>query len=198
VALTGTGPSRPCRCAPHFPARLPWPSVTGIVTVRRATVDDAEALAALALANRAFLSPWEPVRPDEYFTAEYQRAALRALHAQDPPGTVPCVILVDGEPAGRITLNNVARGAFSSADLGYWVAQQHNGRGVATAAVAAVLDLAFGKLGLHRVQAATLLHNAGSQRVLARNGFTRIGVAPRYLRIAGEWQDHVLFQRLAD
>jgi ribosomal-protein-alanine N-acetyltransferase len=168
------------------------------VTVRRAVEGDAAALAALARANRAFLAPWEPVRPDEYFTAEHHRAALRAIAAQDPPRTVPCVVLVDGEPAGRITLNNVVHSAFCSADLGYWVAREHNGRGVATAAVGAVLDLAFGDLGLHRVQAGTLLHNAGSQRVLERNGFTRIGIAPRYLRIAGEWQDHVLFQRLAE
>jgi ribosomal-protein-alanine N-acetyltransferase len=172
--------------------------VTGIVTVRRATEDDAAALAALALANRAFLAPWEPVRPDAYFTGEAHRSTLRSLAAQDPPSTVPCVILVDGEPAGRITLTNVVRGVFCSADLGYWVAQRHNGRGVGTAAVGEVLRLAFGELGLHRVQAATLLHNVGSQRVLERNGFTRIGLAPRYLRIAGEWQDHVLFQRLAD
>jgi ribosomal-protein-alanine N-acetyltransferase len=172
--------------------------VTGIVTVRRATEDDAVALAALALANRAFLAPWEPVRPDAYFTEEAHRTTLRSLAAQDPPSTVPCVILVDGEPAGRINLSNVVRGAFCSADLGYWVAQRHNGRGVGTAAVGEVLRLAFGELGLHRVQAATLLHNVGSQRVLERNGFTRIGLAPRYLRIAGEWQDHVLFQRLAD
>jgi ribosomal-protein-alanine N-acetyltransferase len=138
------------------------------------------------------------VRPDDWFTEGQHRTTLRALIAQDPPGTVPCVILVDGEPAGRINVNNIVRGAFWSADLGYWVAQRHNGRGVGTAAVAAVLRIAFDELGLHRVQAATLLHNTGSQRVLERNGFTRIGVAPRYLRIAGEWQDHVLFQRLAD
>jgi ribosomal-protein-alanine N-acetyltransferase len=52
--------------------------------------------------------------------------------------------------------------------------------------------------GLHRLQAGTLLHNAASQTVLRRNGFTPIGVAPRYLRIAGRWQDHLLFQLLAD
>jgi len=51
---------------------------------------------------------------------------------------------------------------------------------------------------LHRLQAATLLHNSGSQRVLADNGFERIGIAPQYLRIAGEWQDHLLFQLLLD
>jgi len=170
--------------------------VTGIVTVRRAVEDDAAALAALAQANRTFLAPWEPVRPDDWFTEERQRATLRALAAQDPPGAVPCVILVDGEPADGVSLNNVVRGAFCSADLGYWVAQRHNGRGVGTAAVGQVLRIAFDELGLHRVQAATLLHNTGSQRVLERNGFTRYGLAPQYLRIAGRWQDHVLFQLL--
>ncbi len=63
---------------------------------------------------------------------------------------------------------------------------------------AEVLGLAFGELGLHRVEAATLVDNHRSQAVLARNGFTRIGFAPRYLMIAGRWQDHLLFQRLAD
>jgi [ribosomal protein S5]-alanine N-acetyltransferase len=40
--------------------------------------------------------------------------------------------------------------------------------------------------------------NVPSQRVLEKNGFTRIGVAPRYLEIAGAWSDHVLFQRTAE
>jgi ribosomal-protein-alanine N-acetyltransferase len=69
---------------------------------------------------------------------------------------------------------------------------------VATAAVAAVVRIAFSDLGLHRLQADTLVHNTASQRVLARNGFTRIGLAPRSLRIAGRWQDHVLHQLLEE
>lgn len=59
-----------------------------------------------------------------------------------------------------------------------------------------LLDVAFRDLGLHRVQAETLLHNVASQRVLARNGFVRYGTAPQYLRIAGRWQDHAMFQAL--
>ena len=47
-----------------------------------------------------------------------------------------------------------------------------------------------------RVQAEILADNTGSQRVLERNGFYRIGMAPAYLRINGRWQDHVLFQAL--
>ena len=90
------------------------------------------------------------------------------------------------------------RGPFLSGDLGYFVSRHVTGRGVATAAVAAMTRLAFGEAGLHRLRAGTLLHDAASQTVLRRNGFTPIGVAPRYLRIAGRWQDHLLFQVLAD
>jgi len=74
------------------------------------------------------------------------------------------------------------------------VDSKHNGRGLGTAAVREIVDLAFGPLGLHRVEAGTLRHNIGSQRVLERNGFVRFGTAPAYLKIAGSWQDHVLYQ----
>jgi ribosomal-protein-alanine N-acetyltransferase len=40
--------------------------------------------------------------------------------------------------------------------------------------------------------------NHPSRRVLAKAGFTEIGLAPRYIKIAGRWQDHVLHQRLVD
>jgi ribosomal-protein-alanine N-acetyltransferase len=69
---------------------------------------------------------------------------------------------------------------------------------LATAAVAAACVFAFDELELHRLEAGTLLHNAASQIVLDRNGFRPFGVAQRYLRIAGSWCDHVLFQRTSE
>jgi len=65
---------------------------------------------------------------------------------------------------------------------------------VATAALRQIVGVAFGELGLHRIQGETLLDNAASQRVLERNGFARIGMAPEYLKIAGRWQDCILYQ----
>jgi ribosomal-protein-alanine N-acetyltransferase len=171
--------------------------VSAGVTVRTLTEDDVPALTALLVANRDHLAPWDPQRADEYFTEEFQRSdTARLLEVHRQGGVLPGVVLLDGEPVGRINVDNVVRGAFLSGDLGYWVAEHVTGRGVATAAVAAMTRLAFGEAGLHRLQAGTLLHNGASQRVLRRNGFTAIGVAPRYVRIAGEWQDHVLFQLL--
>jgi [ribosomal protein S5]-alanine N-acetyltransferase len=99
-----------------------------------------------------------------------------------------------GRLVGRININGITRGAFQSASIGYWVSHSHNGRGLASAAVAEVIDIAFKGLGLHRLQAETLLNNVASQRVLIRNGFRPFAVAPSYLKIAGEWQDFVLFQ----
>jgi RimJ/RimL family protein N-acetyltransferase len=63
------------------------------------------------------------------------------------------------------------------------------------AGVGAVVEIAFRDLGLHRLEAGTLADNVASQRVLENNRFEQIGLARRYLQIAGEWRDHVLYQR---
>jgi [ribosomal protein S5]-alanine N-acetyltransferase len=157
------------------------------------------ALVDLMRANRAFLAPWEPLRTDEFFTVEYQDIAVADVLEQHEKGTMmPHVIVDDGEIVGRVTLNNIVRGPLQSAKVGAWVGASANGKGVATAALAAMIPVAFDELLLHRLASATLLHNVRAQRVLERCGFYRIGVAPRYLQIAGTYQDHALYQRLAD
>jgi [ribosomal protein S5]-alanine N-acetyltransferase len=170
-----------------------------VTTTRPLSLDDAAALTAIVREDRDFLAPWEPSRTESWFTEDGQREEIRVKLEQQARGlVVPHVVLDDDdEVVGRINLNNVVRGAFESCSVGYSIRAAANGRGHATAAVAAMLRVAFGELGLHRVEAGTLVHNAASQRVLERNGFVRFGLAPQYLRIAGRWQDHVLFQLLA-
>jgi ribosomal-protein-alanine N-acetyltransferase len=164
-------------------------------TTRLVRLDDVPVLAELHRANREFLAPWEPIRGEDYFTVEGQRAVVRAaLERHEQGATLPHVILESGQVVGRITLNEIVRGPFQSCHLGYWVGAADNGRGVATAAVRAITRVAFGEMGLHRIEAGTLLHNVASQRVLERNGFARFGVAPKYLNIAGQWQDHAMYQ----
>lgn len=166
---------------------------------RLVSLDDVPLLGELLRLNRDFLAPWEPIRGDSYFTVDGQRAAIRsALDQCEQGSTLPHVILDGaGRLVGRITLSQIVRGPFQSCSLGYWVAAKDNGRGLATSAVRCVLRVAFDELGLHRVQAGTLLHNLGSQRVLGRNGFVQYGLAPAYLNIAGRWQDHALYQVVA-
>ncbi|WP_098455883.1 GNAT family N-acetyltransferase [Sanguibacter antarcticus] len=163
---------------------------------RLTTLDDAATFADLMVRNREFLAPWEPARPDTYFTEQGQRAVVEAVLEQHAQGTCMPLTILDGagEVVGRITLSGIVRGAFQSCSVGYWVSAHANGHGLATAAVGDAVRVAFDVLGLHRVQGETLLHNAASQRVLQRNGFVRIGTAPDYLQIAGRWQDHAIYQ----
>jgi [ribosomal protein S5]-alanine N-acetyltransferase len=162
------------------------------MTIRRLERDDAVELAELLRENREFLAPFDPIRDDDFFTAEGQRMRM------DEDASERFAIVFAGRIAGLVTISNISYGPFRSASLGYWVAERLNGRGLATSAVGEVAKIAFGEVGLHRLEAATLVDNVASQRVLEKNAFEPIGLARRYLRIAGEWRDHVLFQRTAD
>lgn len=97
---------------------------------------------------------------------------------------------------GLLTLSSIVRGAFQNAHLGYWISHASQGAGIMTAAVGAAINIAAVDLGLHRLEAATLVHNTASQRVLEKNGFEAYGMARAYLRIAGQWQDHRMYQRI--
>jgi ribosomal-protein-alanine N-acetyltransferase len=158
--------------------------------------DDIPALARLTRANREFLAPTSPLRSEDYFTDEgQQRAGAESLRAA-ANGTALPLVIVDGAGsiAGTLTINSIIRGAFQSASLGYWVSRDANGQGLASAAVAAAKRIAADELRLHRLQAETLVDNEASQRVLLKNGFVRYGRAPDYLKIAGQWREHLLFQ----
>lgn len=168
--------------------------------IRLVTVDDVPDIADLFRSNREFLAPSSPERPDDFFNLPSQRAAIeRDLAEYEAGRMVPFVICAPNEEvAGILNLNGVTRGALQSAAMGYWVRQDMNGLGLATAAAKEAVRYAFDVLGLHRVQAETLLDNVASQRVLDRAGFRPYGVAPTYLKIAGHWRDHLLFNIFSD
>lgn len=169
----------------------------GGVILRSLASTDAAALAHAYASNRDHLEPWEPTRPPSFRTESGQRAEIDLSLANREAGTtLPVVLDHDGQIVGRATLSGIVRGAAQSANLGYWVDHRYTGRGLMTATVEAVAQIARSDLRLHRIQAATLLHNVASQTVLTKCGFTEIGLAPEYLEIAGRWQDHRLFQRI--
>ncbi|GGY28729.1 GNAT family N-acetyltransferase [Streptomyces omiyaensis] len=160
-----------------------------MVGIREARASDAEALAEALARNRAHMRRTEPYRAERYYTAEAQAERLADGGRR--------WFAVDGERiVGAAILSGIVLGPFRSASLGYWVDGETVGRGVASLLVAEVLRASRDELGLHRIEACTLLDNHASQRVLAKAGFERIGTAPRYLHIAGAWRDHHLFQRI--
>lgn len=160
-------------------------------------LSDAAALAAAYVRNRAYLSRWEPLRPEDYYTEAWQAGDIASrLAAHEAGEGYPFGLFAGDTLVGRFNLAGIVRGPFQSAGLGYWVDGKHAGRGLASAAVRLIVETARDELGLHRIEAGTLLSNVGSQRVLLKAGFQQIGMAPRYLQIAGTWQDHNLYQKV--
>jgi [ribosomal protein S5]-alanine N-acetyltransferase len=171
--------------------------LTPEVQLRIASLDDVSALADAQVLSREHLRPWEPNRDEEWFTpAGQEKRLVGHLERYKNGQVVPWVMAQGDRIVGQITVTNIVPGPFRSASLGYWLAVDMVGRGLATRAVETVADIADTELKLHRLEASTLTNNVASQRVLLRTGFHQIGSAPTYLHIAGAWRDHNLYQKI--
>ncbi len=172
---------------------------TARTRIRLPRADDAQRLLDYRLVNRDHLAPWEPVREESWYTARgCTRDIAGQIKAAREDRAYPLLVLDHGETGvlASITFSNVTRGVFQACHLGYGIAAAWQGQGLMFEALEASLDWAFRDLGLHRVMANYMPHNRRSERLLLRLGFEREGYARSYLRIGGEWRDHVLMSRL--
>lgn len=173
----------------------------GRALIRVPDMGDYEQWAALRAQSRAFLTPWEPIWPANDLTRTAFRSRIRQYWRDIDEDVAYPYFIFDrsGETlVGALTLSNVRRGVAQTATLGYWIGEAHARQGYMTAAVRLICDFAFRHLGLHRVEAACLPHNTPSIGLLRKCGFAHEGLAKGYLKIAGEWHDHLLFARLSD
>lgn len=168
--------------------------------LRRLEAVDAPRVAEYGLRSADFHAPWDPIRPAGYWelSTTARRLQLEHIMADEDRGLVLYLSHREnpGEVIGRVALNNIVRGAFHSATVGYGLAPDATGKGLMTEALDRVVTIAFDDLGLHRVEANVIPRNERSLGVVERCGFEREGVARSYLRIAGEWEDHVRFSRV--
>jgi ribosomal-protein-alanine N-acetyltransferase len=151
--------------------------------------------------SRAFLTPWEPVWPKDALT----RAAYRdrvVYYAQEwHRGSGYLFFLIrkeDRRLMGGISLAEVRRGISQTGTAGYWLGKAYARQGYMTEALEATVRFGFNTLLLHRIEAACMPNNDASRQLLTKCGFREEGYAAKYLKINGEWADHVLFARLAE
>ncbi|MGH3761408.1 GNAT family N-acetyltransferase [Actinophytocola sp.] len=183
---------------PGWPAHLgPLRVAAGVLEVRKPRLRDAAAWSRVRRRDRLHLQSWEPTVPGNWndnnsaLAWPGQLSTLRGLARRGL--TLPFVITVDGELAGQVTVGNVVRGSLCSAWVGYWVGTHATAGGVATGAVALVVDHCFAEAGLHRIEATVRPENYASIRVLKKLGFREEGLFRRYLDVAGGWRDHLCF-----
>ncbi len=171
------------------------------VVLRTPQMYDYAAWARVRQLSREHLTPWEPTWARDELTRPAFRRRIRHYQREmrDDLGYAFFIFAErDDALLGGLTLSNIRRGVTQAGSIGYWLSADATGHGFMREAVCAIALFAFDRLRLHRLEAACLPHNIASMSVLEASGFTKEGRARRYLKINGEWQDHVLYARLTD
>jgi [ribosomal protein S5]-alanine N-acetyltransferase len=142
--------------------------------LQRLHAGHAPAVLAFELANRAYFAAFVSDRGDDFFDQFTERHSALLAEQEADLGAYYVLVAEDGTVLGRFNLYNIGNG---TAELGYRVAQHVAGRGVATATVRELCQLAAERHGLRTLKAATARENAASQKVLAKAGFAPAGPA---------------------
>lgn len=151
--------------------------------------------------NLEYHRPFSPAQDERDLQVAEQEALITSFldrAARDQGYHFGVFLQKGGQLIGQLNLNNVVRGVFQNAYIGYSMDAAQTGQGFMTEAVGIVCEVAFSVLDLHRLQAAVMPWNAASIRVVEKNAFRREGFAPGYLKIAGRWEDHAIFARRSD
>jgi len=169
--------------------------------LRLARYSDYDQWLALRSESRVFLQPWEPIWRDDELSEPSFRARVNRGHDEYQAGYAVPLLLFDRLQAtllGGLTVGYIRRGAAQSCMIGYWMGERHAGQGHMLAALKIAIPYIYGQLQLHRIEAACIPDNWKSVRLLEKSGFEREGLLRKYLKINGEWRDHVMFSHLPE
>ncbi len=151
--------------------------------------------------SKDFLMPWEPkwdksACSRKTFMRQLKSSAVNAN--LDKAYSFYIFKLSDNTMLGGVNITNVRRGVSQSALLGYWIGKPYANQGYMSEALLILLPSLIKDLGLNRIEAATLIKNRPSRKLLEKTGFQEEGILRQYLKINGEWEDHVMYSLISD
>lgn len=144
--------------------------------------------------NKEFLKTTEPLRDDEFYTFEFQRNELESdeKNCENLSGVKFWITQKGSDKViGMVALNGIMMGAFQSCFLAYRLDEDELNKGFMTEAVRKGIEIAFNEVGLHRIEANIMPRNRASLRVAEKLNFNNEGLASKYLKINGIWEDHI-------
>ncbi|NTZ06764.1 GNAT family N-acetyltransferase [Burkholderia metallica] len=168
------------------------------ILLNRVARTDAADLIAANRASRSHHLPWVDSFIDQAGFDQWFARCLTGPNVGCPNAGFVARERASGAVVGVVNLNEIVGGVFQSAYLAYYGMADVSRKGLMTDAVRATIDVAFGELGLHRLEANIQPGNHASIALVRRLGFRQEGFSPRYLRIGGEWRDHERWALLAD
>jgi [ribosomal protein S5]-alanine N-acetyltransferase len=145
--------------------------------------------------NKDFLEEWETVKNDDFYTIKYHERLLEAEYLEMGREMMLKFWIFkkedDSKTIGSIAFNNMVKGAFLSCFLGYRLDKDEINKGYMTEALQKGIEVVFNQVKLHRIEANIMPKNSRSLRVVEKLGFYNEGIARNYLKINGNWEDHI-------
>ncbi len=166
------------------------------------TLESAKQVLEFHSKNRIIFERYEATRPSNFYTALHQKSLLE--YEYNLAIQQKCIrfwAFLKSDPSamiGTVCFYNILRAMYERCELGYKFDRRHWHNGYAKEALAFGIDLMFGELGLHRIEAYVMEQNAASIRLLSRLNFECEGICRKSARIRGKWEDHMLFAKLKD
>lgn len=161
--------------------------------IRLVKTSDADMLSAYHLKNANHFKQWEPKHGVGFYSALQLKKRLSSFVIAQNEGRAAYFIAIENsEIIAHCSLTNIIYGPLKGGHIGYGVAEQYEGKGLMMKVCKHAIDHAFNILKLHRLMAAYMPHNSRSETLLNKLGFSKEGLAKKYLQINGAWEDHVL------
>jgi ribosomal-protein-alanine N-acetyltransferase len=178
------------------------PIKTNRLLLRMLEQHEAHLICAYVNENREHLERLEPRRSEGYYNPDFWEAEIKRIRNDFFMGHALrlCIFFresLKGPIIGVCNFTNILRGVFQACFLGYSVDHKYQGQGIMYEALNASTDFVFKHLKLHRIMANYMPRNEKSGKLLKKLGFTIEGCARDYLKINGQWEDHILTAKIS-
>ncbi len=144
--------------------------------------------------NKALFERFEPTRPEQFYTMEFQTASIDYEYNEIIKGkSLRYYVYQKKDPDTLIGIVNFSRmehGPFSCASIGYKFDTDYHGNGYAFEACQAAISVIFYNYKIHRIEARVAPDNIPSIKLLERLGFSFEGIEYKSVEVMGTFRDH--------
>ncbi len=139
-----------------------------------------------------YLSQWLAWPPHCQSEQDFKLFIQKSLHDYADGKSMTCAIVYKDEIVGNCSFNTINYDTLT-AEVGYWLSQAHQGKGIMTRVVTTLIDMAFNELGMEKVQLAAAKDNTASRAVAERVGMTLEGIITNREKVADRILDHAIY-----
>ncbi|NRF13684.1 GNAT family N-acetyltransferase [Vibrio coralliilyticus] len=139
-----------------------------------------------------YLSKWLTWPPYCQSEQDFRMFVQRVLHEYADGKSMTCAIIYNSNIVGNCSFNTISYDT-KTVEIGYWLSQHQQGKGIITRVVNKLIDIAFNEYQMEKVQLSAAKDNLPSRRVAERVGMTLEGIITNKEKVGDRILDHAVY-----